>query len=285
MSDPQTQDTPPAPGPAPTAPDMRAAGPTGAPGDMPAPAPSPYLDAENARAEANGEPGVAPIYPISPADVRNDAIRGAWRSRRVMPTLPELKAPGIPGSPGPRGASDDPVADLRMYPQTINNEYLTPMSAVIEQAISSGDPAALEQYASGIAQEIAVGLVKKAYAALESAPRATTVTGAVTTDSSPADGATANVATFTVLDQNGQPMAAPLTVSCDKATATPNPASGTTAADGTLAVDVIDSVAETVVVTATSGSVSGTASLTFAEVAPPEALRDREDDSDGGRNG
>jgi len=270
MTDPQTQDTPPAPGPVPPAPTMTAAGPTGAPGDMPPAAHSPYLDEENARAAANGEPGAAPVYPISPADLRNAAIRVAWRSGRVPPTLPEVRAPGIPGSPGVRSA--DPVADLRMYPQTINAEYLVPMSEVIEDAIASGDPTALEQYASGIAQEIAVGLIKKAYAALEAVPEpdppaVTTITGAVGTDNSPADGATGNTATFTALDQYSAPIAAPLAFSCDMGTATPTPASGTAAADGTLSVSVVDTVAETVVVTATSGSVTGTASLTFATPA------------------
>lgn len=261
MSDPQTQEIPPAPGPAPTAPATTAVGPTGAPGDMPPPAASPYLDAEAARAEANGEPGAAPIYPISPADLRNEAIRLAWRSGRVPPTLPERTAPGIPGNPATTSA--DPVADLRMYPQTINAEYLTAMSAVIEQAITSGDATEIEVYASGIAQEIAVGLIRKAYAAIDGASRVTSISGAVVADSALADGAAANTVRFTVLDQNSAPMAAPLSMTCDMGTASPTPASGTTAADGTLAVDVVDTVPESVVLTATSGTVSGTASVTF----------------------
>jgi adhesin/invasin len=162
-----------------------------------------------------------------------------------------------------------------MYPQTINAEYLVPMSRVIEDAITANDPTAIAQYASGIAQEIAVGLIKKAYAAMDAAPRVSSITGAATTDNAAADSTAPNTVKFTAMDQNGAPMAGvPLVFSSSSGTTPLTPASGDTAGDGTLSVDLINSVAETVTVTATSGAVSGVADVTFTEpVAAREGRR------------
>lgn len=227
------------------------------------------------------DPETPPLYPPSPASAMARAWRRDYLQGRVPPTLPrnnplwtppDAAAKGRASGPGTTAVSDDPEADLRMYPQTINAEYLEPMTKVIDDALASGDFTALEAYASNIAQEQGVGLAKKAYAARgELTPAATVITAIPGTDNSPADGTTANTVDFEVKDQYGAPMAAAVTVTCDMATATPTPGSGTSdATTGMLSVSVVDTVAEVVSVTATAGSATASASLTFAEVVPPE---------------
>jgi len=95
-------------------------------------------------------------------------------------------------------------------------------------------------------------------------PVVTTITSAVVTDNSPADGATANVVQFTAQDQVGAPMAGvELTFSVDKGTALPAPVTAITAADGTASVNVTDTVAEVVNVTATYDLVQQAQPVTF----------------------
>lgn len=244
------------------------------------------------------DPETPALYPPSPAAAMARAWRRDYLQGRVPPTLPKPNPLWTPpdaaargraraSGPGTTAVSDDPEADLRMYPQTINAEYLEPMTKVIDDALASGDFTALEAYASNIAQEQGVGLAKKAYAARgELTPAATVITAIPGTDNSPADGTTANTVDFEVKDQYGAPMAAAVTVTCDKATATPTPGSGTSdATTGMLSVSVVDTVAEVVSVTATAGAATTSASLTFAEVPPPELEEGEGDVGQGERGG
>ncbi|EAQ4906537.1 hypothetical protein FCJ48_18970, partial [Salmonella enterica] len=97
------------------------------------------------------------------------------------------------------------------------------------------------------------------------ASTATVSTLTIDKDGSAADGKTANSATATVVDANGNPLAGQtVTWSADKATVKFG-ASGTTGADGKVSVDFTDTVVETVnvTVTLTSNGSSKTASASF----------------------
>lgn len=84
-------------------------------------------------------------------------------------------------------------------------------------------------------------------------PVLTTLSAAVGTDNSPADGATSNSVIFTALDQNGQPMGGSLTVTLSSETANAAPSVDINPTTGTATVIVRDTVAETVTVTGDAG--------------------------------
>lgn len=95
-------------------------------------------------------------------------------------------------------------------------------------------------------------------------PELTTLTGNASVDGSPADGATHNNVTFTALDQEGAPMAVPLSITLDSGTAfTDTQTITTNSSTGTATVSLTDTVAEAVTVTATSGATTATATSTF----------------------
>jgi len=78
------------------------------------------------------------------------------------------------------------------------------------------------------------------------------------------DGVAVNTAKFTALDEFGAPMAGvAVAFSADKGTAQCTPTNATTIADGTATVNVTDTVAEIVDVTASTGAVSKSQVLTF----------------------
>lgn len=238
------------------------------------PPPDPATPASPPPSESPTDPAT-PLYPPSAANALRNAWRQSYLDARVPPTLPEIDRFYFPpdyaerqragAGAGTSAATEDPEAALRMHPQTINAEYLGPMQAVIDDALSSGDFTQLLNYAENIAQEQGVALLKKVQAAQgELTPHATTITATVGTDNAVADGTAANTVDFVVTDQYGQPMAAALVVTCDMGTATPTPANGTSdATTGSLAVSVVDTVAEVVSVSAASGAVATSASVTF----------------------
>jgi adhesin/invasin len=230
-----------------------------------------YMAAEKARYATQEPPQTPPIYPLSPASAKARAYHALTLAQRVPPTLPTLIDPQRPAEPAARALTDEDA--LRIYPQTINADFLAPMTQVIEDALASGDMEGVYRYAAWIPQEIGIGLAKRAHAYAGDLPPdppplvLTTITGSVVTDNSPADSASVNTVQFTATDQNGAGMVAALVFTCDSQTAPLTPASASTAPDGSFSVDLIDSVAETVTVTATSGSVSGAASVTFTAPA------------------
>lgn len=232
---------------------------------------SDYLAEDNARQAAGLAPQAAPIYPVSAANARNAAIRQAVFGARVGATLPHIafgfkgtQAKASPFSSGQANTDLDPLDALELYPQTINAEYLKPMSTEIDAAVAAGDLNQLRPYAERINPELAVGLMRRAAAAQsEVTPKLTTVNGAAGTNNSPADGATANTCTFTALDQNGSAMAGQALAITTTGTGVATPTNGSTDASGHLLVSITDTAAEDVTVTATSGAVNGTATVTF----------------------
>ncbi|WP_105611787.1 inverse autotransporter invasin Inv [Cronobacter sakazakii] len=89
----------------------------------------------------------------------------------------------------------------------------------------------------------------------------------ITTNNSPADGSTANVAQALVTSASGQPMAGvSVTWNVGTATAT-TPLTVTTDASGLATVSLTDATAETVAVIASAGGKSGNASATFTSVS------------------
>lgn len=202
----------------------------------------------------------------SPADARNDVIRAAsWG--QLTDTFDAPTPQRLVRYPGEQLDAPvlDPLDALRVYPQLVNAEWLTPMDTAIEAAIAAGDMSGVYTLAESITQGIGVELARRAKAAeggVTPPAQVTTIVGAVVTDNSPADGVTANTVSFTATDQGGAPIVTGLVLTCD-GTGSPVPTSGSTAADGTLAVNVTDTAAEAVTVTATSGTVSGTAPVTF----------------------
>ncbi|ELY2509728.1 inverse autotransporter beta domain-containing protein [Cronobacter sakazakii] len=89
----------------------------------------------------------------------------------------------------------------------------------------------------------------------------------ITTNNSPADGSTANVAQALVTSASGQPMpGVSVTWNVGTATAT-TPLTVTTDASGLATVSLTDTTAETVAVIASAGGKSGNASATFTSVS------------------
>ncbi|PPX91277.1 hypothetical protein C3D78_21440, partial [Cronobacter sakazakii] len=89
----------------------------------------------------------------------------------------------------------------------------------------------------------------------------------ITTNNSPADGSTANVAQALVTSASGQPMpGVSVTWNVGTATAT-TPLTVTTNASGLATVSLTDTTAETVAVIASAGGKSGNASATFTSVS------------------
>lgn len=93
--------------------------------------------------------------------------------------------------------------------------------------------------------------------------------GKVTADIAPADGKSGDGITFTAYDADSAPLAgATLAITLDSESASATPASGVTGDDGTLDVSIINTVAEFVTVTATSGDATKDVKIEFASTAP-----------------
>lgn len=225
-----------------------------------------YMAAEKARYAAKEAPQAAPIYPLSPADVKAAAVRLAQLDARVPPTLPVVEVPGVAAQALP---DLTPVELLQEYPQRVNAEYLTPMTERINTALETGDYSGVYSYAESINPEVGRGLAYRAALAEggEAVTAPASVTGAAGTNNSPADGATANTATFTVLNSLGQAMPNIGVALATTGAATLASPSGTTDASGVATASLTDATAETVTVTCTAGSVSGSADLTFGAAA------------------
>jgi hypothetical protein len=102
----------------------------------------------------------------------------------------------------------------------------------------------------------------------EAPPALTILTGSASVDDSPADGASANAATFVAQDQYGNPMTVPLDI-----TATAGDVSAasitTDAATGSATVSVTSTTAGALTVTAVSLTLRADVSMTFTEVPAP----------------
>jgi hypothetical protein len=102
----------------------------------------------------------------------------------------------------------------------------------------------------------------------------TTLSGNASVDGAMADGVASNNVTFTATDQNGQPMAANLTLTVDKETAILNATTITTnESTGSGTVSLTDTVVEAVTVTATAdeGGKTATATANFVEITVQKA--------------
>jgi hypothetical protein len=206
-----------------------------------------------------------------------DAMRDIQRGAMVPPQRPPVDEQirnerAAQSPPTPQAAPldpADPVDYLRLYPQQINTEYLTGMTAAIETFLADRDVDALTTYGRNINTEYAAELTRRAAAVIHGAqPVLTTLTGAATVDGSPADGATVNTATFTALDQYGSPFVATLNITGTGCTVD-NGTIPTDSATGTAAVNATSDTAGAATITAASAGYTADVALTFAEVPPP----------------
>lgn len=204
-------------------------------------------------------------YPDTPANITARAIRATVFPRRALPTPPPLTVAGAQAQAGRSAeamAALTPEQRLEIYPQTINAEYLTPMSDLITE----GDQEAIDRYGIWINPQVGDEFMRRAAAANltpPAPPTVATITGSTTTDNAVADGAAPATVHFVVHDQHGAAMQGAALAYTVTGSAVLASQSGTTGADGSASVNLTNGTAETVTVTATSGGQSGTASATF----------------------
>lgn len=230
---------------------------------------SEYLDAEAAAQAAGVAPRAAPIYPLSPADERNAGIMAAYLSTRAGATLPRINTDLFPpasfATKLAAAAPLDPLERLELYPQTINSEYLKPMSAEIDAAVAAGDLSLLIPYSERINPEYMVELRRRAAAAQgDVTPTLTSITGSVTTNNAVADGTATNAVAFVAHDQNGNAMPNMTLAFTTTGAATLTSTTGSTDATGSASATLHNTTAETNTVTAAFGGISGSADVTFA---------------------
>jgi hypothetical protein len=204
-------------------------------------------------------------YPDTPANITARAIRATVFPRRALPTPPPLTVAGAQAQAGRSAeamAALTPEQRLEIYPQTINAEYLTPMSDLITE----GDQEAIDRYGIWINPQVGDEFMRRAAAANLTPPTVTTITGSTTTDNAANDGSATATVRFVVHDQHGAAMNGATLAYTTTGAAVLASQSGTTGTDGSASVNLTNMTAETVTVTATSGGQSGTATATF--VAP-----------------
>jgi hypothetical protein len=103
-------------------------------------------------------------YPDTPANITARAIRATVWPRRSLPTPPPLTlaAADVQTRRDALAASAlTPEQSLEVYPQTINAEYLTPMSTLI----AAGDQAAIDRYGIWVNPQVGDELMRRNAAA------------------------------------------------------------------------------------------------------------------------
>jgi Bacterial Ig-like domain (group 1) len=202
-------------------------------------------------------------YPVTPANITRAAIYAAAWAARVPPTPPPLTLAAADVQAQRDGlaqtAALTPLESLQIYPQTINAEYLTPMSTLI----AAGDQDAINRYGIWVNPQVGDELMRRNAAADLTPPVLTTITGSTTTDNAVADGTAHATVKFVVHDQDGQPMKGAALAYTATGTAQLAATTGTTGTDGSASVNLTDATPEAVTVTATSGGRTGTATATF----------------------
>jgi hypothetical protein len=205
-------------------------------------------------------------YPVTPANITREAIYAAQLAARVAPTRPPLTLAGatVQARRDALAASSSltPEQRLEIYPQTINAEYLTPMSTLI----AAGDQQAMDNYGIWINPQVGDEFLRRADAAASADNVPATITVASVSNNVPADGTTPCAATFTVRNAAGTALPG-IVVSFTVASASSNAhlaaANGTTDSLGVAGAAVTNTTAEDATVTATAGAATITATATF----------------------
>jgi hypothetical protein len=220
---------------------------------------------------------------INPEIAKGLAIRAALVEGGDAVTVPAAVATKVEGDP----ADADGTAAVTVTFGVLSSLGVTIANAPVSVSATNGatvDPASgttdsMGTLAVSVTSETpgastvtgtsgaAIGSATVNFTALDSV--LTTITGNASVDGNVADGETQNNATFVAADQYGQPMGGiDLALTVDSETAVLHANTDTSAQEtGSATVSVVDTVAEKVTVTATSGDVSGTAKLTFVDAS------------------
>lgn len=129
---------------------------------------SDYLDSEKTAQEQGLPPAPPPVWPVSAADRVHAAIRLGYLAGHAGATLPVIQ-PGFQPVAQPAAVALTPLQRLEIYPQTINAEFLKPMTAQIDAAVAAGNMALLVPFSERIPTEFMVELRRRA-AAVQTAP-------------------------------------------------------------------------------------------------------------------